>query len=122
MLVLAVYTCKASILVLYHRIFAGVHRGMSIAIYVAYGITAVCFLVSFIGYLAAVKPINKWWLWADATDTEFTSMANVNVVYDALTVFTDFLVFLLPIKTIWGLKMSRQKKIGLVISFCFGAV
>ncbi|KXJ85307.1 hypothetical protein Micbo1qcDRAFT_223454 [Microdochium bolleyi] len=121
-LVLAVYSCKASILCLYHRVFAGHNRSMTIMIYVASGITFACFVASIVGYLAAVQPIDKWWAWADATEAQFEAMANVNIAYDSMTVFTDFMVFLLPLKAIWGLNMNRGKRIGIIVSFCFGFI
>jgi hypothetical protein len=93
---------------------------MRIIIYAASGITGVCFLGSFVGYLAAVRPIEKWWAWADATEEQFLAMSNVNIAYDSLTVFTDFLIFVLPLKTVWGLNMNRGKRIGIIVSFGFG--
>ncbi|KAI7759277.1 hypothetical protein LZL87_008654 [Fusarium oxysporum] len=121
-LVFAVYSCKASILFLYHRLFTGHNGPMNIIIYVASGITFTCFFGSFIGYLAAVRPIEKWWAWGDATAEQFLAMQNINIAYDSLTVFTDFLIFVLPLKSIWGLNMNRGKKIGIIISFCFGFI
>ena len=70
---------------------------MTIIIYVASGITFSCFVGSLLGYLAAVRPIEKWWLWADATEEQFTAMRNANIAYDSLTVFTDILIFVLPL-------------------------
>jgi len=101
-LVLAVYSCKASILFLYHRVFAGHNGNMTITIYVASGVVFICFLGSFLGYFTVVSPISKWWDWGDATEAQFEAMKNINIAYDALTVFTDFLVFVLPLKEIWG--------------------
>ncbi|KAF4438751.1 integral membrane PTH11 [Fusarium acutatum] len=121
-LVFAVYSCKASILFLYHRLFTGHNGPMNIIIYVASGITFACFMGSFIGYLAAVRPIEKWWAWGDATAEQFLAMQNINIAYDSLTVFTDFLIFVLPLKSIWGLNMNRSKKIGIIVSFCFGFI
>ncbi|KAL7762771.1 hypothetical protein ACKLNR_009306 [Fusarium oxysporum f. sp. zingiberi] len=121
-LVFAVYSCKASILFLYHRLFTGHNGPMNIIIYVASGITFTCFFGSFIGYLAAVRPIEKWWAWGDATAEQFLAMQNINIAYDSLTVFTDFLIFVLPLKSIWGLNMNRGKKIGIIVSFCFGFI
>ncbi|KAG5659904.1 hypothetical protein KAF25_003426 [Fusarium avenaceum] len=121
-LVFAVYTCKASILFLYHRVFMGHNGPINIVIYAASVITSICFLGSVIGYLAAVQPIDKWWNWGDATAEQFLAFQNTNIAYDSLTVFTDFLIFLLPLKSIWGLNMNRGKKIGIIISFCFGFV
>ncbi|KAH7014087.1 uncharacterized protein B0I36DRAFT_397390 [Microdochium trichocladiopsis] len=121
-LVLAVYSCKASILFLYHRVFAGYNGPMTILIYVASGITIGCFVGSLVGYLAVVQPIEKWWAWADATEAQFEAMANINIAYDSLTVFTDFLIFVLPLKAIWGLNMNRGKRIGIIVSFCFGFI
>ncbi|EXK49851.1 hypothetical protein FOQG_15444 [Fusarium oxysporum f. sp. raphani 54005] len=95
---------------------------MNIIIYVASGITFTCFFGSFIGYLAAVRPIEKWWAWGDATAEQFLAMQNINIAYDSLTVFTDFLIFVLPLKSIWGLNMNRGKKIGIIVSFCFGFI
>ena len=119
-LVLAVYSCKASILFLYHRVFAGHNGNMTITIYVASGVVFICFLGSFLGYFTVVSPISKWWDWGDATEAQFEAMKNINIAYDALTVFTDFLVFVLPLKAIWGLNMNKGKRIGIIISFCFG--
>ncbi|KAF5239995.1 hypothetical protein FAUST_4579 [Fusarium austroamericanum] len=121
-LVLAVYACKASILFLYLRVFTGHNGPMNIIIYAASAITMVCFLGSFIGYLAAVRPLDKWWAWGDATAEQFLAMQNINIAYDSLTVFTDFLIFVLPLKSIWGLNMNRPKKIGIIVSFCFGFI
>ncbi|RGP81841.1 hypothetical protein FLONG3_38 [Fusarium longipes] len=121
-LVFSVYSCKASILFLYHRVFTGHNGVINIIIYVASAITSICFLGSVIAYLAAVQPIEKWWAWGDATAEQFLAMANTNIAYDSLTVFTDFLIFLLPLKSIWGLNMNRGKKIGIIISFGFGFV
>ncbi|ESU09205.1 hypothetical protein SNK03_006731 [Fusarium graminearum] len=95
---------------------------MNIIIYAASAITMVCFLGSFIGYLAAVRPLDKWWAWGDATAEQFLAMQNINIAYDSLTVFTDFLIFVLPLKSIWGLNMNRPKKIGIIVSFCFGFI
>lgn len=93
---------------------------MTVVIYVASGVVFISFLGSFLGYFTVVTPINKWWDWGDATEAQFAAMKNINIAYDALTVFTDFLVFVLPLKAIWGLNMNKGKRIGIIISFCFG--
>ena len=44
------------------------------------------------------------------------------LVNGALNTFTDFYVFLLPIKSVWDLRLPRRQKIGLLVVFAGGLV
>lgn len=44
------------------------------------------------------------------------------LVSGALNTFTDFYVFILPIKSVWNLQLPRRQKIGLLVVFAGGLV
>ena len=44
------------------------------------------------------------------------------LISGSLNTFTDFYVFLLPIKSVWNLQLPRRQKIGLLVVFAGGLV
>lgn len=69
-------------------------------VYAAIAIVGGAALGLYISYLTAVHPVRKWWDWGGASAAEFKAMKDCNIAYEALTISTDFIIFLLPLKSI----------------------
>lgn len=116
--VLALGAIKISFCVLYLQIFPG--RKFRIACW--------CLLAILIGETVAETfvvifqciPVHKAW---DATGLVEGYCVNMTALYYsnfAIKLATDLAIFIMPIPKLWQLKMTRGKRMGLVVMFSLG--
>lgn len=82
----------------------------------------------FLANIFTCRPISGNWAGFTAAPTEAAENAIcVNPIprywtSQVLDVFTDILIFVLPQPLVWGLQMSKSKKVGVSAIFAVGAV
>lgn len=112
-------TTKLSILFMYKRLFAvnGLfHRRFWILAIVLMGF----WLGTTIANLCSCVPLHEFWMPRDPA-----SCFNFNVfwlVAGILEAILDVIILVLPLRIVYGLKLSKRKKIALVGVFLFGAL
>ena len=79
---------------------------------------------SAIGLIFICTPVDSWWnIMRRAEDCPtFRQTMAIYVGVRAVSVLTDILVVLLPMKLVWDLKVSVKQKIGLATVFGLGAL
>ncbi|KAG0137442.1 hypothetical protein HOY82DRAFT_477493 [Tuber indicum] len=111
---------KISILTFYSRIFETTNKKFRNLIYLG------IFLVSSIGVaftftvIFQCRPVPAYWDPTVAGKCLHTRAPYL--VSGVLNTFTDFYVFLLPIRSVWDLRLPRRQKIGLLVVFAGGLV
>lgn len=113
----ACYSCKLSVLILYHHLFSTAWgkkvTPVAVALTASFGISSILIL------LLVWRPISKWW---DGTQSaaEEDEMSMASRYVDVATCLTDFFIYCLPVRTLWALKMDRKKRQGYILTFGVG--
>lgn len=114
---IACYSCKLSVLILYHDIFSAawskVMTPIALALTLGFGLTSVLTL------LLVWQPLAKWWD-GTATDADHIHMDMASRYVDVATCLTDFCIYCLPIRTLWTLKMEKSGRRGYMLTFSIG--
>ena len=121
----AMFSIKASILYLYHRIFF-VSRGFMIGLWVL-GVFVACYSITqFFAAILQCMPIASTWDpeikgYCINTDIGATVIATLNVL-------TDFIILILPMPILWRLQKPTKEKIQIMGMFllagfvCFASI
>ncbi|MCJ1235614.1 hypothetical protein MMC14_003585 [Varicellaria rhodocarpa] len=114
----AAYITKASVLLLYFRIFGSGVNSFKTVIYIVGSITAGAFISSFFATLFECTPISHFWnFMGPGTCVNrlalFIATAVINTVL-------DFTILILPIPSILKLQLSFTRKIQLLFTFLLG--
>ncbi|KAI9728409.1 MAG: hypothetical protein M1828_003809 [Chrysothrix sp. TS-e1954] len=115
MLLLGYMLSRISVLALYLRIFTG--RKVRTAVWCIVAFLLATWISFGLVCLFACKPVS--FFWNKAMDPPGTCV-DLNAVYRALTppnLAGDLAILLVPIPTIWRLKASRLRKLGLTLLF-----
>ncbi|MCJ1427901.1 hypothetical protein MMC29_005807 [Sticta canariensis] len=106
---------KISILLFYLQLF--VTKQFSIAAYITMFVVCLWCIQQVLAALLICKPISYNWNFHNQTGTCGNTTANC-IAGAAINVFTDLVILLLPMPTIWSLKIPTRSKLSL--SFIFG--
>ncbi|KAF2869654.1 hypothetical protein BDV95DRAFT_608491 [Massariosphaeria phaeospora] len=118
--VLASSFVKMSILVSYFRI-APAKSLFRKLVWVTFGIVFAAFIVFLIALWVQCVPISSYWtLLADHRDC--IPEGPPLVVQATLNVVTDFMIYALPIPTLFSLNLPMSQRIGLAVLFSVGGV
>lgn len=106
---------KMAIVFLYMRIFQwrGFTRAIAIVLQVVIASTSVVFMIA---ALLQCQPISDWWIDGIRGDTCF----DIQTFFHAQTIPTivlDLVIMALPVRTIWGLRLTTYKRIALLFVF-----
>lgn len=115
----AVTLPKLAILSLYLRLFQD--KAYRYAAFAIGGILIVCLLIAWVLSTIICIPFAFNW----DTTIEGAKCLNKGLMYVMMSlpnIGTDFAIFILPLPIIWNLQMSRNQKIGLVITFATGSM
>ncbi|PWW80688.1 hypothetical protein C7212DRAFT_32834, partial [Tuber magnatum] len=111
---------KISILVFYARIFETTNKKFRNLVYLGIFLVSSIGVAFIFGVIFQCRPLLAYW---DPTlEGKCLHTRIPYLVSGALNTFTDFYVFLLPIKSVWGLQLPRRQKIGLLVVFAGGLV
>ncbi|KAL4954829.1 hypothetical protein BDW69DRAFT_162358 [Aspergillus filifer] len=109
---------KLSLLILYNRVFS-IFRWLQITSYII-GAVVIAYNTTVIVVASLVCiPLSR--LWSDIPGR----CANPALAFGLLTamnVTTDIAILALPIKPVWSMQMSKQRKVQLLVIFLLGAV
>ncbi|PWW74261.1 hypothetical protein C7212DRAFT_365278 [Tuber magnatum] len=120
---LGLYPIKMSLLLFYRRLF-GPNLPLQRVVRLFMIFETIHTFGSCIGFTFMCTPIHSWWnIFRRAEDcpTLRETMA-IYVGVRAVSVLTDILVVLLPMKLVWDLKASVKEKIGLATVFGLGVM
>ncbi|KAG0633165.1 hypothetical protein HOY80DRAFT_1141627 [Tuber brumale] len=120
---LGLFPIKMSLILFYRRLF-GPNRSMQRVVKGFMIFETIHTLASSIGFIFICTPVHSWWnIFRRAQDcpTLRQTMA-IYVGVRAVSVLTDILVVLLPMRLVWGLKVSVGQKIGLATIFGLGVL
>lgn len=106
---------KISILLFYLQLF--VTKQFSIAAYITMFVVCLWCIQQVLAALLICKPISYNWNFHNETGICGNTMANC-IAGQAINVATDLVILLLPMPTIWSLKIPTRSKLSL--SFIFG--
>ena len=117
-----IFFIKLSILLQYLRIFRPTRQGnlfLFVGIHVCIWSTFLFYFVDTIFEIIMCLPREKIWNPLMTTGHCF----DTNAAFQATGIFnvlSDFAILLLPIRTVWRLKVSLRKKIGIIAVFSAG--
>ena len=93
---------------------------MRAAIWVVTGTVLVYAGVSFFTTVFCCRPIPSWWEESIPADKCLDFRLKISIVVSALNIFTDFLIFLLPLPGLKRLMLPLSQKIALMAVFAVG--
>lgn len=117
--ILAIWTTKMSILLLYLRIFPHSRFRVSVKFCLAFcAATAFCL---FWACLFKCWPVSYSWTFWDGEHYGSCSSQNAQGWANAaLNIFGDLYVMVLPLPTIWRMSLSKGKRFGIMLMFAVG--
>ncbi|OTA58383.1 hypothetical protein K449DRAFT_303969, partial [Hypoxylon sp. EC38] len=115
---------KVTILLEWIRIFVprGTRNLVFWASHILIWVNITAYIVTIIIYNVACKPHNYLWNKLISGTCIRIDAAGGNISLSAFNLVTDFLILLIPQKTIWSLHMSTKKKIGISVTFAVGTI
>ncbi|KAI9827434.1 MAG: hypothetical protein M1832_004783 [Thelocarpon impressellum] len=109
---------KLTVLLLYLRLFPD--KWTRIGVFVMLFITASQFVANEVAIFASCKPLAKLWD-LSITDGKCNDQNKQNLGSGYMNVFTDVLIFLLPLPRVYLLKLPQRQKAALMGVFALGA-
>ncbi|KAH7136826.1 hypothetical protein B0J13DRAFT_81558 [Dactylonectria estremocensis] len=107
---------KLSLLLMYYRIFRVPYfkrMAWIVGTFVMCWVVTITFLFVFI-----CIPVEK--LWYPELPGHCINQVGTWIANAASTIFTDFVILLLPLRPIWKLQLSKSEKTGLMVAFGLG--
>ncbi|KAL9622536.1 MAG: hypothetical protein Q9160_003033 [Pyrenula sp. 1 TL-2023] len=105
---------KLAILTTYHRIFS-VSRRFKYVCWATMGVTTAYLVCNMTTEVTGCYPLRKFW--NEKVSGHCVNFVALDITYGAFNVLTDFAIAILPLRTVWHLKMDRKDKIGLSLIF-----
>ncbi|KAK3385717.1 hypothetical protein B0H63DRAFT_494579 [Podospora didyma] len=116
------WSLKASLLVFYLRLTAGLVRGYRIRIYIGFGFVVASFLIVVMNLFLACRPFHKnWQINPDPGNVCQPAISNQIIwVYLTFNVATDLYLISIPVPMLWNTTLKPLKKMGLILLFSGG--
>ncbi|KAF1961286.1 hypothetical protein CC80DRAFT_464073 [Byssothecium circinans] len=111
---------KMSILLQYRRIFST--KEARIPIYLVMALCVGCGLVSLFTCIFTCVPVDAFWDVLKRPSAKCVHEHSFYLANAAMSIATDVLVVLLPIKGIWSLQIAKRQKIALILILTVGWV
>lgn len=112
-----IFFTKASILLLYLRVFKPVHR-TSVILHIVLWANFTFYLAGIFYEAFQCMPINKAWL--PLLPGHCADQIAAQIASAALNTFSDFVILVVPIANVCGLQLYKKGRIGLLTIFGFG--
>lgn len=107
---------KFSALALIVRLFTLQDRVMRYGVYALAGYNSLAFIAAFLVITLQCRPISSWW-----GEPYLCSTSNaVSIGIGVVDIVSDVCTLLLPQRSIWRLKMSSKRRLGLSLVFLVG--
>ena len=114
----AVFFIRASILVLYIRIF--LTNSFRITCYVVHGFNAAFFVCTIISTCLICRPIS--YTWDQSTKGTCGNQKSLELFIGIFNLLLDVALVILPMPVLWGLQMAISKKVVLSCMFGLGVM
>ncbi|CCF38220.1 hypothetical protein CH063_09363 [Colletotrichum higginsianum] len=116
------WALKASLLVFYLRLTAGLGRGYQLRIYFGFGFLVVSWIAVVMNLFLACRPFHKnWQIYPNPGNVCQPAISNQIVwVYLSFNVSTDLYLLSIPLPMLWQAKLRPAKKYGLLLLFSGG--
>ncbi|GJD04707.1 kinesin-like protein [Colletotrichum higginsianum] len=111
------WALKASLLVFYLRLTAGLGRGYQLRIYFGFGFLVVSWIAVVMNLFLACRPFHKNW---QIYPNPGTISNQIVWVYLSFNVSTDLYLLSIPLPMLWQAKLRPAKKYGLLLLFSGG--
>lgn len=105
---------KLTILMTYHRIFS-ISRRFKYICWTIMFITTAYLVSNMITEVTGCQPLRKFW--DENVSGHCANYVVLDLIYGTFNVLTDFAIAVLPLRTIWRLRMDRREKIGVFLIF-----
>ena len=110
---------KMSILLLYLRLF-GVNKLFRYSTWLTIFFVFGYLFSNLLTQLFGCSPISKYW--NSTLPGHCINYTKAGLCYGSMNIISDFIIFVLPLRMVWKLKLSRKEKIGLSLVFMTGAM
>ncbi|KAJ2995461.1 hypothetical protein NUW58_g1260 [Xylaria curta] len=116
------WTLKASLLVFYIRLTAGLGRSYLRRIYIGFALLAASYLAATLNLFLGCRPFHNYWqIYPDpGNDCQPAVSTRVVWVYAALNILSDIYLLSIPIPMLWNTTLALPKRLGLIILFSGG--
>ncbi|KAI1817239.1 hypothetical protein GGS20DRAFT_582747 [Poronia punctata] len=116
------WTLKASLLVFYIRLTAGLGRDYLRRIHIGFGVLFLTFLVATLNLFLGCRPFYKYWQISPdpGNDCQPAISTRIVWVYASLNIVSDIYLLSIPIPMLWNSSLKLPKKIGLIALFSGG--
>ncbi|KAI1463532.1 uncharacterized protein F4812DRAFT_242767 [Daldinia caldariorum] len=116
------WSLKASLLVFYMRLTAGLNRTYLIRIYIGFGLLIASFMVVLLNLYLGCRPFHKnWQIYPDPGNVCQPAISNQVIwVYLSMNVTTDLYLISIPVPMLWQSSLKPAKKFGLIVLFSGG--
>ncbi|KAI1371623.1 hypothetical protein F4677DRAFT_305867 [Hypoxylon crocopeplum] len=116
------WALKASLLVFYMRLTAGLARTYLIRIYIGFGLLIASFMTILLNLFLSCRPFHKnWQINPDPGNVCQPAISNQVIwVYLSMNVITDLYLISIPVPMLWQSSLKPVKKFGLIILFSGG--
>jgi hypothetical protein len=107
------------------RILGNTHKWMRVSIWVMILITAISNVISAITTFTQCDPPEALWnpaLRPTAVCWDPSVQSNYNIFASSHNTFVDFVLALMPIRIVWGLKLNLRQRLGVVALLSVGIV
>ena len=110
---------KASVCCFLLRL-GGQKKGIRWSLYILNTVNILLMIIILFLCIFPCSPVQYWW---DKSIKGYCYPGEIRyMVTGAISVITDIIILIFPIKIIWGLQMTRRLKIGLGCILCIGGV
>ncbi|KAK4206140.1 hypothetical protein QBC37DRAFT_145338 [Rhypophila decipiens] len=116
------WALKASLLVFYLRLTAGLGRSYRIRIYIGFAFLLASFIVVVMNLFLACRPFHHYWqIFPNPGAVCQPAIANQIVwTYFAMNVSTDLYLISIPVPMLWQANLKPLRKMGLIVLFSGG--
>lgn len=111
-----IFLTKASILLLYLRVFNVVHR-TCVILHIVLWANFAFYLAAIVGEAFQCLPVQKVWL---PVPGHCINEKAAQTTSSAINAVSDFVILVLPIANVWGLQLYNKRRVGLLTIFSFG--
>lgn len=109
---------KASILMLYRRIFTLNLKAFRICWWISVSLVLAYFVAIIIIACTQCTPISRLWSLTAPCQTSFVPAA----IFGSINALTDLIILTLPLPMVWGLHLPRKQKIAVSATFLLGVL
>lgn len=116
----AIFFVKASILFLYIRIFGGSSRLVLYSAWALFWLLVIFSICAVFLAIFACNPVASYW--RPDIQGKCLDSVTIGIISVGVSIVTDILIFILPLRQIWKLHLPARQKIGVIGVLATGLV